>query len=585
LEYLYDKRKRSSSSSDSMPMPSNQVFKIGDVNNAEPVSNVTEVELVDRYVQCLWHAAELMDAQVSMPSDDDLPITGQGRWTGRGTSTLKSRWNEWRRSDEKEYERQLRMVGISTLMALRQSANESSMQDYMRATLGALTSKDNPRSFNLSRVMERVQLIPAWLPSPLLPYIIAASAVVAKDDIQTIRDRVLAGSGFFVTGTESIPSAALFRGNIRVAAVDTSSKNVSAVVFEEIQRRLQVAELSDRVQLFLIEDLQWKPRKNEPQPRPVILALSKLVVPDDRLIKKKSVISKLLRSASSALSILAVFAYSVNCFALNPQFFNSLIHLDDARVLVQCLPVFLGVFALQAVGEGVRWLVARYRNIRIGLPLPLPSGQIGTFGCITPFRSFPSNRSTMIDVSLSGHITIFLLSVALMIFGISATLHSSEAALASFPHVPVALLKSSFMVGSIVTFVAPKLVSLPLAQPVPIHPLFIIGFSGILASSLNLLPMFRLDGGRACTAALGNRIGAIASVTSLLFLLSTSLASDNSGLAFAWGMIIVIFRRKFEIPARDEVTPVDKARLGVWIAALLGALLTLAPFPGGYGLL
>jgi membrane-associated protease RseP (regulator of RpoE activity) len=164
------------------------------------------------------------------------------------------------------------------------------------------------------------------------------------------------------------------------------------------------------------------------------------------------------------------------------------------------------------------------------------------------------------------------------------TVRSSPAALVNFPVIPAAFLKSSFLIGTLLSWMSSKTLMLPLAQPVPVHPLFMIGFSGLIASGLNLLPIFRLDGGRACAAAVGPRQAAMISMAVLLFLLSIVLSS-GSGLGFAWLLIVTLFQRRQEIPARDEVTEVDNVRLGVWFSSFLLAMAILAPFPGSPGIL
>ena len=105
----------------------------------------------------------------------------------------------------------------------------------------------------------------------------------------------------------------------------------------------------------------------------------------------------------------------------------------------------------------------------------------------------------------------------------------------------------------------------------------------MLASALNLLPVFRLDGGRACSAAMGSRICALMSAWTLLSMLSIGLS--GSELAWTWGAFVLFFQRRPEIPARDEVTAVSDARVGVWVASLVAAVSALLPFPGGPGFL
>jgi hypothetical protein len=54
-------------------------------------------------------------------------------------------------------------------------------------------------------------------------------------------------------------------------------------------------------------------------------------------------------------------------------------------------------------------------------------------------------------------------------------------------------------------------------------------------------------------------------------------------MGFTWGMLVTIFQRRQEIPARDEVTEVDNLRLGAWFFSFLLAIAVLTPFPGGAG--
>lgn len=101
----------------------------------------------------------------------------------------------------------------------------------------------------------------------------------------------------------------------------------------------------------------------------------------------------------------------------------------------------------------------------------------------------------------------------------------------------------------------------------------------MIITALNILPIFRLDGGRACTAIVGTRLGALTSAWTMLSLLSLGLS--GSGLAWTWGAFVLFFQRQPEIISRDDVTPVGKRRTILWGICLALSLLTLLPFPGG----
>ena len=120
---------------------------------------------------------------------------------------------------------------------------------------------------------------------------------------------------------------------------------------------------------------------------------------------------------------------------------------------------------------------------------------------------------------------------------------------------------------------------LPLSQPIPVHPLFMIGLAGVVASALNLLPVGRLDGGRAATAVFGRRSAYIVSLITLTYLAISALTGSSTTSVF-WGLLVSIFQRLPEIPIRDEISEVDNTRFMLYIISIFITFLVLAPFPG-----
>jgi Zn-dependent protease len=281
---------------------------------------------------------------------------------------------------------------------------------------------------------------------------------------------------------------------------------------------------------------------------------------------------------------MTTFLSFVVAYSLNANFFDKIVNQRNLSVLRQCVPPTLGIVLIQVLHEAAHYLVARRRRIKIGLPVPIPSFQLGIFGCITPLKSFPKTRSDLLDFALSGPLVSVVASLACIMAGTVLSTRASSLDIARFPVVPALALKSSFLVGSILSWLASKTMMLPLAQPVPVHPLFMVGYAGLFASGLNLLPIFRLDGGRACSAVFGQRLAAAVSVSMLLFLFSCAL-SGKMGTGFSWILLITIFQRRQEIPARDEVTDVNKPRLWVFLFSFLLSVSILTPFPGGTSLL
>ena len=276
---------------------------------------------------------------------------------------------------------------------------------------------------------------------------------------------------------------------------------------------------------------------------------------------------------------MTTFAYSISAYALNPTIFDAIVNKNDLSALSSCIPIFLGVLGLSAIHEMGHWIAAKRLNMDIGTPIPLPSLQIGTFGNITPLRSFPETRSTLLDFALSGPLFSFTVSLICLIMGILFTIHASVDMLPTLATVPAALFKSSLLVGGIVSMLAPKVMMLPLSQPVPIHPLFMIGLAGLVSSALNLLPIGRLDGGRAATAVFGRRSSYILSIATLAYLALSALTGSSTSSIF-FGFIVSIFQRLPEIPIRDEISEVENVRFGIYVLSVVITFLVLAPFPG-----
>ena len=279
-------------------------------------------------------------------------------------------------------------------------------------------------------------------------------------------------------------------------------------------------------------------------------------------------------------TLFATFAYSISGFALNPSFFNSVVNENDISMLSSCISIFFGVLGVSLVHEVAHRIAANKSGVKIGLPVPLPSLQIGTFGSITPLRSFPRSRTDLFDLAVSGPLAGGITSSLLIIVGIYMTVHASADALSTFAVIPAALLKASFLTGSLASIFAPKVMALPVSQLVPIHPLFLVGFAGLVSSAVNLLPIGRLDGGRACTSIFGRRSAYLVSFAMLAFLAIAAL-TQTSAISIFWGLLVTVFQRNLDVPMRDELSDVDNVRVGVYIFSIVLTVLTLAPFPGG----
>lgn len=297
-------------------------MQIADTRNAV-TANVTEWKALDGWIVLLINAASVIDAEVNEKLSNDIsfengektsPAASTNiRWTGRVATALKARRKELVRAEEEDLKRKIAFNVKAVVSANKKMAESArlpsgldSVQEFTRQTLGvgvnavgaSNTSRNsnNRRENNMTSVMEKTEAAPRWVPSSLLPLLIESRATLRKEDVALIKDKVLIGSRFFCTSSDALPSVAVFRGNIRtpVGLVDTSvygaaaKANSTAVVLAEIQQRLEAEGLNERVQLFMLEDQEWRPFDDErsSKPLPVILAFSKKVQPTEVIMER-----------------------------------------------------------------------------------------------------------------------------------------------------------------------------------------------------------------------------------------------------------------------------------------------------------
>jgi ABC-type enterobactin transport system permease subunit len=84
--------------------------------------------------------------------------------------------------------------------------------------------------------------------------------------------------------------------------------------------------------------------------------------------------------------------------------------------------------------------------------------------------------------------------------------------------------------------------------------LLTLSLTGVVVSSIDLLPSGRLSGGRIAQALFGRQIARRISFTTNLLLGLGGLS--GSVLCLAVGFIALFFRGGEELPAKDEITPV-----------------------------
>lgn len=525
LEALYKKAKTSQHSAESS-------------TNTSSVNVAMDPSILP-YIQLLLDASLIMDTETENSTD------GSRRWSGRSHSTFQSQLKEWDRREEAEFQRRLAEISFQQKEQLK--TNGTATTPSFRVTGDNITDE------------APTPIVPRWIPDGLVSEIgLLANTTLNRADVTLIQNCVLQRSKFFCTSVDTVSNAAVFTGNLRGNAEPNNiDPDLANSTFSEIQSLMKEEKgLSDRVNLFFFQDVQMQLK---------VLAVPKVPVQsNDR--------SPLLYVVATVASIATTLGFALKSYSLNPHFYSSIVLDHDLSVVRSCWPVLCGLLTIHAVHETAHHLVARSRGLKVSWPLFIPSTKLGLLGCSTSLKSFPKNRKTLLDFALSGPVTSLLLSIFFMWVGCSRTVRASEATLLEYPFVTAGSLRSSFLARSILTCVVPKLAVMPMSQPIPVHPLVVTGWAGMIASALRLMPILRFDGGRACTAVMGSRFTAVATAWTSLMLLSLG---PKSGV---WAFIVVMLHWRTEINALDGVTPVGRIRLALWAASVAVAAAVLLPF-------
>lgn len=386
---------------------------------------------------------------------------------------------------------------------------------------------------------------------------------ISEDDIEIIKEKVLSMKVFYVTDVDRSPfdERILFRGNLRTDA---------SAALDILEEGLVREGLTERVRLFILMDPKSDEQDGEEEERPVVVALPAAALPNQTTGP-----SAVLTVTAALFSIFTSLSYGIGLFGLNPAFLQALTSdtLETQQVLYT-LPISMGALGIAFAHEISHRVAAAVHGVKLGLPILLPSIQVGTFGTITPLQSYPRRRSHLFDVAAAGPLVGAGISLGMLVAGMLLTAGGNVADW--FPQIPSALFNGSLLFGSLGKLILPE--AMREQATLAVHPLLVVGYTGMLVNALNLLPVGRLDGGRIIQALYGRAVAA--RVSGLTFILQ-GLATiyGESSLLFMWCLLCVFLQREADYPCLDEVSEPSDARFAVGLGALVFMLAVLIPFP------
>jgi membrane-associated protease RseP (regulator of RpoE activity) len=243
------------------------------------------------------------------------------------------------------------------------------------------------------------------------------------------------------------------------------------------------------------------------------------------------------------------------------------------------IPYAVGILLILGAHELGHYFAARRHNLAVTLPyfIPVPplflfgipiSSPFGTMGAFIQLRQPMRNRKILFDVGAAGPLAGLIFAVPLLFIGLAGArvdavtpggLYEGDSLLYAF--------------AKIVTF-GRFLPSGGMDVVINSSQLAWAGWTGLLVSALNLIPIGQLDGGHILYSLIGERARwlyypLLAIMIGLVFVTDVWLL---------WVILLVVFGRVYATPL-DMITPLDKPRRAVGILAMVIFLLIFVPTP------
>ena len=249
----------------------------------------------------------------------------------------------------------------------------------------------------------------------------------------------------------------------------------------------------------------------------------------------------------------------------------------DPRLLLGGLPYSFGIIAILGIHELSHYLTTVSYKIRATLPyfIPEPFLFLGTVGAFIQMRSPVPNRRALFDVSIAGPLGGFIVTLPLLIWGLSLSETvplGEDSSLLNFEDLNP---RFSLLLALLAKLALGK--ELMPGMALSLHPLAVAGYVGLIVTALNLMPVGQLDGGHIVHAMFGQRTAAVIGQVSRLLVFVLAIARPD----FLLWAIILFFMPIIDQPALNDVTELDNWRdfWGLLSLALLVIILLPLPAP------
>lgn len=246
-------------------------------------------------------------------------------------------------------------------------------------------------------------------------------------------------------------------------------------------------------------------------------------------------------------------------------------------VLLDGLPFSITLLLILFAHEMGHFLACRHYGIRCTPPffIPLPISLIGTLGAFIRIRSPFHSKRALFDVGIAGPLAGFLVVLPAMALGVARSVLVPRGAL---HEVGLAFGEPLLFrwIGAAVLGYSPRY------HDMLVDPVAVAAWFGLLATALNLLPIWQLDGGHIAYAALGRKRQRVLSVVAAVGLVLVSFAGWPIPAYLFFGLLLLALGLKYRFyhpPTLDDHEELGSTRVMLAFAALIIMILCFTPVP------
>jgi membrane-associated protease RseP (regulator of RpoE activity) len=255
---------------------------------------------------------------------------------------------------------------------------------------------------------------------------------------------------------------------------------------------------------------------------------------------------------------------------------NNMDNIEQARAMMQNplpelwrgWPYASSILLILGAHEMGHYLAARYHGTAASLPyfLPFPFGIFGTFGAAIRLREPMRNRKVLFDIGAAGPLAGLVFAVPILLIGLA----TSE----------VDPVTGGFVEGNSILYAVSKIVVFGEFLPsggmdVHVNQLAWAGWTGLLVTGLNLIPVGQLDGGHVLYALLGRFASVLYyPIVGALVLLTVFVATE----LLIFVLLILLLGNLHAIPL-DDITRLDSRRQALAVFTLVVFVLVFVPSP------